>query len=325
LVFINFIIFIIKPKKMEKYSEKFKRRISEIHGNKLIILGEVINYKTNVLTKCNICDYEWMGSPKSLLSNHGCPKCGHNRNRLSNLKTHEQYLKEILNKHGDKISILSKYVNANSKIIAKCNICQCEWSCESKELLKGHGCPDCGHNRNKLSRLKTHEQYLIDINKIHKDRLTILGNYVNSYTRILTKCNICQHEWEPVSNNLLKGRGCPICNINKGELIISEILNELLIDFKQHYIIENLKNVGNGRVEFDFYLPNYNLFIEYDGMQHYKPIKKWGGVKRFEQQVKTDEFKNKYCIDNNIRLIRIPYTDLDKIDKNYIINLLKIF
>jgi hypothetical protein len=59
---------------------------------------------------------------------------------------------------------------------------------------------------------------------------------------------------------------------------------------------------------FDYYVPIYNLCIEYDGRQHTEPVKGWGGQQRFELQKKCDGIKNKFCKDNKINLLRIPYT-----------------
>ena len=55
---------------------------------------------------------------------------------------------------------------------------------------------------------------------------------------------------------------------------------------------------------FDFYLPNYNLCIEFDGAQHYRPV---FGEHNFEQTQKHDKIKNEYCESHNIELLRIPY------------------
>ncbi len=58
----------------------------------------------------------------------------------------------------------------------------------------------------------------------------------------------------------------------------------------------------------DFYLPDFNTIVEYDGKQHYEPVKIWGGEERFKKQQENDEIKNKYCEEHNIKIIRIPYT-----------------
>ena len=60
--------------------------------------------------------------------------------------------------------------------------------------------------------------------------------------------------------------------------------------------------------EFDIYLPKLNTIIEYDGKQHFEPIKGRGGEEKFKKIQIYDEIKNKYCKDNGIKMIRIPYT-----------------
>ena len=62
-------------------------------------------------------------------------------------------------------------------------------------------------------------------------------------------------------------------------------------------------------LQFDFYLPKYNILIEYDGIQHYKPVGFFGGKKEFKETQMRDNIKNKYCKDNNINLIRIRYDE----------------
>lgn len=58
---------------------------------------------------------------------------------------------------------------------------------------------------------------------------------------------------------------------------------------------------------FDFYLPEYNICIEYDGEQHNRSVKHFGGDKAFYTRIKHDNIKNEYCKNNGISLLRIPY------------------
>jgi hypothetical protein len=71
--------------------------------------------------------------------------------------------------------------------------------------------------------------------------------------------------------------------------------------------IENCKNKLT--LPFDFYLPEFNLCIEYNGIQHYKPVNNFGGSERFLNQIKNDNIKKKYCDNNNIKLLIIKYND----------------
>ena len=76
---------------------------------------------------------------------------------------------------------------------------------------------------------------------------------------------------------------------------------------------------------FDFYLPNYNICIEYNGEQHYKPIEYFGGVKVFEIQLIRDNIKKEYCLNNNIPLLIISYKEnVEEILTNYITGVIGI-
>ena len=114
-------------------------------------------------------------------------------------------------------------------------------------------------------------------------------------------------------SNLLKGHGCPECVNSKGETIISEYLKENNINYISEYTFDDCRN--KRPLPFDFYLPDYNLLIEYDGEQHFEPVDFFGGEEQFEYQKYNDNIKNTYCIKNNINLIRIPYWDFDNIEK----------
>ncbi len=65
-------------------------------------------------------------------------------------------------------------------------------------------------------------------------------------------------------------------------------------------------------LRFDFYLPNFNICIEYDGIQHTQPVDYFGGQKEFELIQLRDEIKNTYCEQNDIHLLRVSYTQTDK-------------
>ena len=75
------------------------------------------------------------------------------------------------------------------------------------------------------------------------------------------------------------------------------------------------------KLRFDFYLPEKDIFIEFDGEQHYKPIDRFGGQEGFNETLKRDNAKNEWCEENNKQLIRIKYGE-NVVDKlNQIINI----
>lgn len=99
---------------------------------------------------------------------------------------------------------------------------------------------------------------------------------------------------------------CGCMNKSKGELYIEKILHELNVEFEKQKKFDDCKNKRS--LPFDFYIPKYNLCIEYDGAQHYKPVDFWGGKDRFLERQLNDKIKDEYCDKNNITLMRIPYT-----------------
>ena len=124
------------------------------------------------------------------------------------------------------------------------------------------------------------------------------------------------------TGNLLAGyvSSCG-CLISKGENKIADILSKQNISHQRQHCFQYCVNPKtNSPLRFDFYLPDYNCCIEYDGIQHFQEVDYFGSSLTDNQY--RDSIKNQYCINNNIGLIRIPYWDYDKIDKQYLNNLL---
>lgn len=110
------------------------------------------------------------------------------------------------------------------------------------------------------------------------------------------------------------------CEISRGETLVKDILNKENISFETQYVFTDCINPQTGaRLKFDFYLPDYNCCIEYDGTQHFQECQ-WTKSEGLEKIQTRDKIKNIFCSSNNIRLIRIPYTDYGILDSNYIIS-----
>ena len=149
----------------------------------------------------------------------------------------------------------------------------------------------------------------------------MLYGYKNSKTYCRCNCD-CGEETIVNIGNLKGGRtrscGC-MENKSVGERVIKEILKQHNIDFISQKTFNDCRNILP--LPFDFYLPNYNTCIEYDGIQHFKPIEFFGGKEGFEQRKYNDEIKTKYCLSHNINLIRLPYTLSDLEIEKQILNI----
>lgn len=146
-------------------------------------------------------------------------------------------------------------------------------------------------------RYKTTNDFIKEMQQVNSD-IEIIGEYIGSDFPVKCKCKKCKHIWSPIGRSLKYGQGCPVCKNSKGEKQILNFLTKQKIDFEIEKKFEDCKNAR--MLRFDFYLPTYNLCIEYDGEQHFSPIdfankgSEWANSS-FNQNQKRDEIKNQYC------------------------------
>lgn len=198
---------------VKKTTKEFKKEIYNKYGNEYEVLGEYVNNHTKILVKHN-CSHKWMVAPNKILQGRGCPVCRKEKRVASRTKTHEEFIQEIYNKYGDEYKILGEYINAKTKIKVRHNSCGYEWKVAPYNLLNnGHGCPICGKEKRIKSRTKTTEEFVKEVKEKYGDEYTVLGDYINSSTKILVRhnCEKCNYKWEITPSNLLQGNGCPKC------------------------------------------------------------------------------------------------------------------
>ena len=150
--------------------------------------------------------------------------------------------------------------------------------------------------------------------------LTSYGIIWGSHKKVWWKCEK-GHEWKTSPNHRNRGRGCPICRESNGEKVVAKILINNNIPFIRQWKHKSCKN--KKMLVFDFALKCNKLkIIEYQGEQHYKPIG-FGGdpQKNFERVIENDNVKKKWCAENNIPLLEIPYWE-EKIEQT-IVNFIK--
>lgn len=126
-------------------------------------------------------------------------------------------------------------------------------------------------------------------------------------------CNICGRVFKKSFNKIkVSNSGCTYCIKSKGEVKIERCLIENNIKYIAQYKPKGC--VYKGQLSFDFYLPEYNLCIEYQGEQHEHPVDFFGGEYEFEKVKNRDVCKKKYCTDNFIKILEIWYYDYNNIE-----------
>lgn len=129
---------------------------------------------------------------------------------MSKKVTNESFLEEIQDLINPNVEIVGKYVKSNQKILCKCKLCGYEWGMLPGNIKKGRGCPKCMYKKSeKTKNSKSKEKLLSFIEK--NCSFKIVGDYINSTTKVECECSICGYHWSPLPSNILKGQGCPKC------------------------------------------------------------------------------------------------------------------
>lgn len=218
-------------------------------------------------------------------------------------KNNSNFIDETGKRYG-KLTVLRKSSDSKSKHIKW--ICQCDCGKQVEVVgsnLRRGNTKSCGCLRGSVKVIN-------EIGNIY-GKLTVIeraGSYNNSIATWKCKCD-CGRIVEVLGTNLRAGcsKSCGFCIGSKGEEAICKILKENNIPFKQQKIFNTCRfNKTGALAKFDFYIDNKYL-LEYDGEQHFG-IGGWG--EDFNIIKERDNYKNQWCKDNNIPLIRIPYTHL---------------
>lgn len=186
------------------------------------IVGHYETNKTPIECICRVCGYHWSPTPKSLLNNHGCPKCANNVS-LSHLEFTQ--LVKSQNPKSSSIELVGKYQSMTKKIKCRCLVCAYEWNARCGDLVYSQsGCPRCSGNVE-----FSNERFMADVlshNPNAKD-IEFLSTYSGSTKRISCRCKICGHEWNPLASSLSQGTGCPRCAKKRIAIISREQLKSL--------------------------------------------------------------------------------------------------
>jgi protein-arginine kinase activator protein McsA len=277
------------PKKLTQ--EEVLERFKKVHGNKYDY-SKVIYKGTS--TKVEIICPEhgsFFQKPNDHFNGAGCSNCAGN-----NKKNTFQIIKEFKKIHFNKYNYdLVDYIGTKKYVLIKCNKCLNTFKQTPNNHLMGNGCPNCNGKFN-----KSLEEIIKDFKKIHLNKYDYSKvNYKNNTTKVEIICSEHGSFWQEPYNHK-NGHGCPKCSESKGERKVREFLESNNIKYSQEIkLFENYR--------FDFYLEDLNTVLEYDGKQHFEPVKYFGGLEGFLKTQERDKIKTEYCLKNNIRIIRIGY------------------
>jgi very-short-patch-repair endonuclease len=291
---------------VRKTIEEFIRQANIIHNNIYdYSLSEYINTNKKIKIICKKHGV-FEQTPHNHLNGKNCSKCkGYNKNT-------EEFIEQLKEIHDNKYDYsLVNYINNISKIIIICKK-HGEFKQVASMHLSGHGCSKCKSEKSHNLQCHTKNDFIKKSKLIHNNRYDYsLVNYFNTKTKVNIICK--KHgKFIQAPDSHLSGSGCPKCMNSKGEIKIENYLINNKIYYFSQYKFDNCK--FKRKLPFDFYLPDKNICIEFDGEFHYRNNEYFGGEKALKIQQLRDNIKNEYCKNNNIELLRIKYTEIKNIE-----------
>lgn len=303
---------LIPPYEKELTLDTFKNRMHELYGDKYTFVWSDFNNKQSMIRFTCKEHGEQRRSVTGLLDGKGCAYC--------NGKFYPpDWIKNARAVHGEKYEYdESRPPRKTSDYIRyKCPVHGWQETRYDCHVLQGHGCALCA---GVLTKMPVEERKQIWIKKC-RERFPGKFSYrnvvyVNNDTPVKIFCKEHHITFETTPDTHLRGSGaCPLCTKSVGEVEIFKWLSEHAIPFETQKIIPN-ENMFCKRqyLVADFYLPDINLIIEMNGLQHYQYVeyfntKDW----TFEDQQIRDDTLRAYCKTHKISLLEIKYDKIDKI------------
>lgn len=307
-----------------KHEESFIEKAKKIHNDKYIYKD--INYINNDIPINITCPIHgiFKQRPSDHLKGYGCSKCSKKYKPTS--KEWGEFASSIYNNKYDYSKV--EYVDNKTPVLIICHE-KDENGVEHGEFYQipnNHirglgGCPKCRSNYKHHLYAKTTEQFIKDSKEIHGDKYDYSKvEYVNNKEKVCIICPEHDEFWQ-IAGSHLSGAGCPMC-LYKSQ---AKLYEKLKMSFPDEEI---LFEVGSNVVSwiekqrFDIYFPKYNIAVEYDGEQHYRPVNIFGGEENFIKVKERDKLKEQKCKENNCNLFRMKY-DYDDLQYNKLVENIK--
>lgn len=297
-----------------KTQEQFNNEVKSLVGNEYTFLENYVNQKTKIKVRHNSCGNVYYVAPKNFLKvGNRCKKCAIRKTARKHTKTQSEFCNEVASVSNGEYEVMSKYVNSSTKVKIKHSICGYTYWIRPDSFLRGSRCTKCLKQKYALAYTKTTATYAKEVNEVTEGEYTLLSEYSGVKTKVSIRHNTCGTVYSVYPYLFNKGRRCPTCgSMSYGEHYTEEALIKLRINYKTQVTFPSCKDVH--LLSYDFLIPELKVLIEYQGKQHYKPVKLFGGISTYKTQVKHDNIKRSYAIKNGFTLVEIPYTVSSKKD-----------
>lgn len=191
----------------KKTHKEFCDEVYDAVGNEYTVLSKYSTANEKICIRHEKCGFEYTVKPSVFLSGRRCPKCG------GTLKMDtDSFKKRVKESVGDEYTVLGEYVNNRTKILLRHNVCMNEWSTVPNSFLLGHRCAFCA-GKEKV----TTEIYRKKVTEKYGQDFSVLGEYINTSSKILICHNKCGYQWMVRAGSFLYRGKCPKCSKNSTE------------------------------------------------------------------------------------------------------------
>lgn len=291
-------------------TEVFIKRAKKLHGNTYSYKRTV--YETalkKIWIFCPLHGY-FRQTPAQHLAGRGCNKCKYLgfRDRLGIPRSRFLNLARNVHKSSFKYIKLNKHILRKDLLSIKCIKHGFFKQRVENHIYRKQGCPKCSDALRGLAQRKKTSSFVRDARSTHGRKYTYDETVYSTATKkVRITCKRHGIFLQTPASHLF-GAGCPSCKESKGEAAIAKCLSEKNIQFFRQWTHNTL--VHKRLLKFDFFLPKFKILIEFDGIQHYKPVNWAPKKKRFvllKQLKLRDQLKTVWARRNGFLLKRFNY------------------
>jgi hypothetical protein len=252
--------------------------------------NKYINARKNLEWEC-ANGHRWEATPTNIQRGTWCLAC------LGGTKKDMNFVNKIALDMGGRC-LSDAYSNKDTNLKWKCSEGHV-WEATLRNIQKGKWCPYCA------GMYKT----IQDMQELaaQKDGRCLSNKYLGNDKHLEWEC-ADGHKWDAVPGGIIAGSWCPHCQYYLSERLCKAYFEDLFQKpFKKNrptWLINSREN----RMELDGYCEELSLAFEYHGQQHFKEVPFFHNSTGFQQRVEDDKRKRDLCVENDVKLIEVPYT-----------------
>lgn len=289
--------------------EQFEKKTNEITTDRIKILS-FSGVKKPVVFQCLKCGKIQEVKRGEVLLRKGksyqCSYCHYTKEKITEENGHK--FENFCQKQG--FEVLEKG-QKQEKWKIRCKKCGTTFEVVPRDFMRHGHCRNCNPKGGNPIPLEIFKQRLQE-NRGDEYQMVDESQYRDSHYPILFR-HSCGFIWKAKPTRILTTNSCPKCcrKISKGEKRIIQLLESNNVN----YVWQKAEKINNSTLYFDFFIPEKNIYIEFQGAQHYEIVEYWGGEEGLKKRQKNDAAKREWCDKNNYTLITISFRDYDRLEE----------